>query len=166
MLVLCWSTVYDAGPVLDQHWVNVSFFLGPTSRIHQPNVGPMLVHRLRRWPSIGPTCRVYWDMYGVEGCNVNHFPHTYEPGVVSDGKSAERPWVLTGLLFSRTPSITSGLQRFIVVWGAVTANATCTTMLLRCWPSVADVGPTLNQHCASLSEITCHILDHGKSQRA
>ena len=92
MLVLCWSTVYDAGPVLDQHWVNVSFFLGPTNRIHQPNVGPMLVQRLRRWSSIGPTCRICWDMYGVEGCNVNHFPHTYEPGVVSDGKSAERPW--------------------------------------------------------------------------
>ena len=28
MLVQCWSTVYDAGPTLDQHWVDVSCLLG------------------------------------------------------------------------------------------------------------------------------------------
>ena len=28
MLVQCWSTVYDAGPTLDQHWVDVSCLWG------------------------------------------------------------------------------------------------------------------------------------------
>ena len=28
MLVQCWSTVYDAGPTLGQHWVDVSRLLG------------------------------------------------------------------------------------------------------------------------------------------
>ena len=28
MLVYCWSTVYDAGPTLSQHWVDVLCFLG------------------------------------------------------------------------------------------------------------------------------------------
>ena len=26
----------------------------PANTRHQPNAGPMLVHRLRRWPDIGP----------------------------------------------------------------------------------------------------------------
>ena len=28
MLAQCWPTVYDAGPTLDQHWVDVSCLLG------------------------------------------------------------------------------------------------------------------------------------------
>ena len=40
------STVYDADPPLHQHWhIHIVF----------ANVGPMLGHRLRRWPNIGQT---------------------------------------------------------------------------------------------------------------
>ena len=28
MLLQCWSTVFDAGPTLKQHWVNASCLLG------------------------------------------------------------------------------------------------------------------------------------------
>ena len=28
MLVHCWSAVYDVGPTVNQHWVNVSCLLG------------------------------------------------------------------------------------------------------------------------------------------
>ena len=56
--LLCWSTVHDAGPALEQHMFNGSCLLGctyPANTTHLPNVGPMLTHRLRRWPNIEPT---------------------------------------------------------------------------------------------------------------
>ena len=43
MLVQCWSTVYDAGPTLNQQWDNVSCLLGcarPYTRDFEPLLGP------------------------------------------------------------------------------------------------------------------------------
>ena len=47
----CWPTVYDNGPTLVKHWVDVL----SANMTHQLNVWPMLAHRLRRWPNIGQT---------------------------------------------------------------------------------------------------------------
>ena len=33
VLILCWASVADGGPELDQHWVNVSCLLGSRRRI-------------------------------------------------------------------------------------------------------------------------------------
>ena len=67
MFVQCWPTVYDAGPTLLKHWVDVSCLLGleaskssnslngcPASARRLPNAGSMLGRRLRLWPNIEP----------------------------------------------------------------------------------------------------------------
>ena len=41
--------------LLRQRLLSDKYSTIPTNTIHQPNVGPMLVHRLRRWPNIEPT---------------------------------------------------------------------------------------------------------------
>ena len=59
VLEKCWTSVEDGGPTLNQHWVNVLYFLGinciPANMRHWPNVGLLLGHRLRRWPNSKPT---------------------------------------------------------------------------------------------------------------
>ena len=72
MLVQCWSTVYDAGPTLNQQWNNVSCLLGLmclTRLFHvwrkwtsyaisasrqTRHIETMLGQLSRRWPSIEP----------------------------------------------------------------------------------------------------------------
>ena len=63
MLFYCWSTIFDAGPTLKQHWVKASCLLdisrlsiiNPANTRHWNNVSLMLAHRLRCWPSISQT---------------------------------------------------------------------------------------------------------------
>ena len=54
MLVQCWSTVYDAGPTLNQHWDNVSYLLGliPANTRRSHNAGLMLAQRRRHFPAL------------------------------------------------------------------------------------------------------------------
>ena len=70
-LVYCWASVADAGPTVNQHWVNASRSLGDEWSIlilrivtsdpgnpdttRWPNVESKLAHRQRRWPNIKPT---------------------------------------------------------------------------------------------------------------
>ena len=52
-LVQCRSIVYDAGPILFQHWVCCILCAGTSAdTCHSPNAVSMLNYSLRRWPSI------------------------------------------------------------------------------------------------------------------
>ena len=47
--------------------------------LHVSDVGPMLVHRLRRWPSIGPTSDprpVFAGLTFIQGSRYNNSRHT------------------------------------------------------------------------------------------
>ena len=46
------------GPTLNQHWMNISCLIGDSiqsNTAYWPDVVLMLVHRLRRWPSVKTT---------------------------------------------------------------------------------------------------------------
>ena len=80
MLYQCWSTVYDAGPTLVHHWVDVSCLLGGLlslcSSLHSPSlyyilsvqcvyhttrgVEPMLDWCWANVADVGPTSTLHW----------------------------------------------------------------------------------------------------------
>ena len=57
MLVKCWTSVADAWPTFNRHWLNAKFSRIPAlheTRYVDYTVSLMLRHRLRRWPVIKP----------------------------------------------------------------------------------------------------------------
>ena len=44
MLVWCWTSVYDAGPALNQHWVTISFSLDVDAAPGSPRLIPVCPH--------------------------------------------------------------------------------------------------------------------------
>ena len=49
MVFLCWSTVYDAGPTLNQHWFNVLCLLDLNIRLFNSNVSHVKPNLVSVW---------------------------------------------------------------------------------------------------------------------
>ena len=68
LLVQCWSTFYDAGPTLNQQWLNASCLQHPSK--HEAlshcwfNVGPPSTTLAQHWTNFGSMPRVCWDYAG------------------------------------------------------------------------------------------------------
>ena len=54
----------------------------PANTMHQPNAGPMLVHRLRRWPNIVPALGWCIVFAGLTGCGRRKKKRMERPSLV------------------------------------------------------------------------------------
>ena len=84
MLAECWLSICYVGPILKQHWLNVSCCLTrlyrvtkhimrslrPVKSTRRTNAGLMLGHRLRRWSKINPAL-IHRVLFSVQGSCVS-----------------------------------------------------------------------------------------------
>ena len=142
MLFWCWADLKDCEPTLKQHWDNISCLRGRHNRVERPHLAGqpyeweknMSQKNLFRNKSL--CMKIDWNMRSVI-CRLERWP--YFP-----------PWGTCKVLRRL-----SNLSFYLSLLSRITLTSQQTRdidqMLLLCWVSVVDGGPTLQQHLVNIS---------------
>ena len=129
LLFWCWPTVFDVGPSSKQHWIYISSLLGVRY--------------------IAELTFQQWSRQHVDDHLNSTTVHNLKPGVT----------YLIRLKAHNQHGLGPACERLFTTAQTHTGRYSVNTrqtpdgspVLVQCWPSVCDAGPTLNQHWTSVS---------------